>query len=267
MSQKTGGGDNMFQTTREKRLALVLCGTFVPLFLWNVAGGLLMQPITATQQELRGLEARHAQLAKQMSIVDRATTDIAAFYCGSLPPNPANASVTYQHWLLDQLKAAGIEVAVVTPGPPTPVKDVGHRIPVSISASAATTCIGEFLDRLDASDILHRVTHLNVTSSGNASSEVRNMTLGLVAISLDVAEPIDELPKPSMKHGRESLVSIFSEQDIFQRKLPRRIPPAAERQAFTKAIPPPRPPEAIRFIGSVMNGQSRQAWFVNSESL
>jgi len=259
----------MLTTKRERVLAIVLGSALTAVVLWQLVHTTLLQPIVALQQDIRGTNLRHQELEHQLVVVDRATADIGGYYAMSLPPDPATASVTYQHWLLNRLKASGISAAVVTPGSATHVENVGYRIPFSISASASTKQIGMFLDSLEAAEILHRITHLNVTSGANASSQTRNMTLSLEAIAMDQADNIRELPVPEKSQGAHTLLAVFSERDLFQRHQPRPKPDSAAAAAALKdrkELKPPRRPEKSRFIGSVLTAGTRQAWFVNQKS-
>jgi hypothetical protein len=259
----------MLTTKREKTLAIVLGGSLAVVVLWQLVHNTLLQPIVVLQQDIRSSNFQQQELEQQLSVVDRANADIGGYYCRSLPPDPATASVTYQHWLLNRLKASGISAAMVTPGSATHVENVGYRIPFSIAASASTKQIGEFLDSLEAAEILHRIMHLNVTSGGNVSSQMRNMTLSLEAIAMDKADNIRELPVPEKSLGKHTLLAVLSERDVFQRYLPRAQPdPAVATAAETakKRVKPPRRPEKTQFVGSVLTAGTRQAWFVNQNS-
>ena len=259
----------MLTTKREKTLAIVLGGSLAVVFLWQLVHNTLLQPIVVLQQDIRSSNFQQQELEQQLSVVDRANADIGGYYRRSLPPDPATASVTYQHWLLNRLKASGISAAMVTPGSATHVENVGYRIPFSIAASASTKQIGEFLDSLEAAEILHRIMHLNVTSGGNVSSQIRNMTLSLEAIAMDKADNIRELPVPEKSLGKHTLLAVFSERDVFQRYLPRPKPDpavAAAAENARKQVKPPRRQETTRFIGSVVAGGVWQAWFVNPKS-
>ncbi len=258
----------MLKTKREKTLAIVLGSAMGALAMWQVLGSAVLQPFMTLKHDIRSATVRHQELEQQLSVVDRANADIGEYYRRSLPPDPATASVTYQHWLLNRLKDSGITAAVVTPGPATPVEHVGHRIPFSISASASTSQIGAFLDSLEAAVILHRITHLNVTSGGNVSSKTRNMTMGLEAIAMLGADTVRELPVPEVNTGKHSLFAVLSDRDIFQRHVPqpKPDPAAAAAKVAGKPVKPPRRPETIRFIGSVDAGGVWQAWFVNPRS-
>lgn len=257
----------MLTNRREKLLAGILGFSLVGVLLWNAFGESLLSPVSRLQADLRQKKIQHHQALKQMSVIDRATAEIDGFYSRSLPADPSAACVTYQTWLLQRLRDCGIKSAIVTPGAAAAVEGVGHRIPFSVSATTELPRIGAFLDMIEASSILHRVTHLNVTATGSSAAKARTLTLGLEAIAINDARDVRTLHIPTVRQSESTLLSVFSDRDLFQRYVPvPRRPAASTSDTAIKQKRPVRQPESVRFVGSVVMDEIRQAWFVNVRS-
>jgi len=133
-----------------------------------------------------------------------------------------------------RLDKSEITEGVVAPGPAVPVGYVGHRIPFSVPATTTLPRIGELLDDIQSTALLHRATHLKVGSAGNSTLKIRTFTVNLESIAVDGTDTGIELPKPALVPQYTSLQVVFGHQALFQRRVPTKQLPVADASPVTQ---------------------------------
>lgn len=265
----------MLQSNREKWLAIVfgLCiGTFV---IWESLGELLMSPLRQTQLSIQSLTEANRQLQQETDRINHAQRNLQQIGRQSLPSVPGKASALYQEWLIQQLSQAGISKATVAPGPAITEAELGHRIPMSVECTASAGKIAGFLDRFHATNLLHRVTHVNILNSSNGQRDEHRLSLSIEALALNSAINVDQLPEPQPQPDQPSLADAFRSNNIFRKAVavsqsaqfvvnpnpqPKYQPAVVERPPAPKAV------DCVRFVASIWNGTQREAWFFDSRT-
>ena len=265
----------MLQSNREKWLAIVfgLCvGTFV---IWESAGQLLLSPLRQTQHSIQSLTDTNRQLEQETDRINYAQRNLKQIGQQSLPSVPGKASALYQEWLIRQLSQSGISSATVTLGPAIAEAEIGHRIPMSVECMASAGRIANFLDRFHSTDLLHRLTHVNILNSSGGQRDEHRMSLSIEALALNSAVDIDSLPEPQPKPSQPSLADAFRSNNIFLKAVAvsqsaqfvnTPSPQPAYQQVVVERPPAPRAVDCVRFVASIWNGQQREAWFFDSRT-
>lgn len=266
----------MFRTQREKRLAVSLGGSLCFVVLWNLTGELLLRPVTALQDDIRSLTLRNADLEQSAAHLDLVARDIRETAARSLPAGPGTATALYQAWTIRQLSECGIHQASVSPGPPIPEDGTGHRIAMFVECTAPCVSIAKFLDRFHGTPLLHRITHLSVSSTSGGARDELKLSLTLEALALTVATDQLSLPDPEPHHMNTGLLSVLTGRNIFcrtehvfpavqgsEKESDQETPGSAEPEP---ADPSPHSSTGLRFVASVWNGRHREAWFTDSET-
>lgn len=264
----------MFNNQREKTLAAVLGGAVILVLGFQMVDTWLLQPVNVVRSQVAAKAAKNEQLERDLQLVEHAQKNLVAVQGQSLPADPATASLVYQDWLLDRVQDARLNDAVVTPGRAIIEEGVGHRIPFTIQAEAGLRQIGRFLDDFYRTPVLHRITFLKIDSAGSRTSVNRRLTVTLEALALAGAEGRDSLPRPSRAVDRQwnhpALETYFARTDPFRRMV---IKPASP-PALVKSTPkrPAKetsridPLASVRLVASVLNGDSRKAWFFDTRT-
>lgn len=264
----------MFNTAREKFLAVLFGGSIAAFGLWETVGRMALQPLTDALDAVGAARSANESLQSQSTTVDHALRNLKQLAGRSLPSDPGKASVLYQGWLIGRLEQNAIASAIVTPAPAMVEKSLGHRIPFTVQCEASTHQLARFLDQFYATPLLHRITNLNISNSSEGAADHR-VTISLEALAFDTATNIDTLPEPGVVQHESSLMAAMSAGDIFRRQLPvqtyvETTTAAVEREPEPSqdANPPDpiNPLQCVRFVASVWNGQQREAWLVDGRS-
>lgn len=174
---------------REKIMAVVL---LVAILVWQ--GGpfvwrAVVEPITVRQAELDGLNESIAAKQDEQVRLARAQKQWDDWQVRSLPPDPLDAQRLYQRWLTDLAQGAGFENLTVTPERRTSRNEIYTTVDVSVSGEARLEQLCVFLYRFYRTDLLHRVTNLNLQGKDNQSDPVLKVSLTAEGLALVDAAP------------------------------------------------------------------------------
>ncbi|MEO1998977.1 MAG: hypothetical protein ABGZ17_27330, partial [Planctomycetaceae bacterium] len=233
----------------------------------------LIQPVATARVEVRSAAERNRQLELDYQLVEHAQDNLLSVRQRSLPADPSVATILYQEWLMERVSDARLQEAVVTPGRPIIEKNVGHRIPFTVQASAELRHIGQFLDMFYETPILHRITFLSITNGGNSSASGRRLTVSLEALALEGAPMVDAIPAVdrSQMPPKPSLERYFSRRDPFRRFVvsesktgvvprPLAAKPAQEPKPRGDAL------KTTRLVASIWHKGRREAWFYDTRT-
>ncbi len=162
---------------RERILAIILLGAVV---LWQggpLISRTILDPMDFRQADLESVE--QAVKFKQQAAVRLARSEqqLRTWQQRSLPPDPLVAQRLYQQWLRDLAKEAGFAELKVDPERRTP-KDEGHSlIEVSVAGEATLDQICLFLFRFYRTDLLHRVTTMDLHATDNKNNPLIKVSL------------------------------------------------------------------------------------------
>lgn len=286
----------MIRTRREKILATLAAAAVTVALLLESGFELPLHPFA--DLDLALTEAT-AQAEEHQVQVNRLLHDLQALEDAakrSLPADPGRASALYQAWLVQQLTNSGIEAASVNPSTPITDEFLGYRIPVSIECDAPAAAIAEFIDRFSSTPLLHRLTNVQIVNSSSGFDDHHRLAVTIEALALPTAPEVDVLPEPdSSMEPETTLASLFENSPLLTLPQPPAPPQLPEPQAVAETTPagqpvtdttapvepavpadPPKPPtppapkyspgQSLQFIGSILSGETRRAWFVDRRS-
>jgi Tfp pilus assembly protein PilO len=282
----------MLNSPREKYLAVIAAVCLTSAVGWESCSALLLQPLAGLEQELQSA----AKAVENGSIEElrlmHAVRQLKQLRAVSLPADPGQATAVYQAWLIQQLEAAGLQTPSVSPVQAIPDDALGHRLPFSVECTGSAAAIADFIDRFSGTQLLHRMTSLQITSISMGVDDSLQLAVSIEAIALPDAPAIDSIPtNPETTDPDSTLLATLTENNIFTGQMAELIPdppittepltsvdpiasvdhPNAETPAPPESTPEPQPlgmtaAEACRFTGSVLSGKSRRAWFVDLRS-
>lgn len=286
----------MINSSREKLLATTAALTVAAASLLESGYELPLHPfadldlaIAEANSQAESHEIEVNRLLHDLNTLQQATQL-------SLPPDPGQASALYQAWLVQQLADCGIEAATVSPSPAIPDEFLGNKLPFSIECDASAAAIAQFIDRFSNTPLLHRVTALQIVNTSSGFDDLHRLAVSIEAIALTNAPERHSLPEPTDSANTElSLSSLLENSPLLN--IPQPPPPdppantSEPTQSFTQTntqqtqttqtnttpepIPPqpPTPPkpkfspgQSLQFIGSILSGQDRKAWFLDRRS-
>jgi len=284
----------MINSPREKILASLAAVAVAVALLLESGVELPLQPFADLDTAITEATSQADEHQRQ---INRLLHDLHALEEAagrSLPADPGRASALYQAWLVQQLNNSGIEAATVNPSIPITDEFLGHRIPFSIECDASAAAIATFLDRFSGSPLLHRITNLQIVNSSNGFDDNHRLAVSIEALALPTAPEVDALPEPIVSSDpAASLASLFENHTLLTLPQPPEpaviaentspadtgTPPDAtttpDPPAPTEPDPPepPQPPtpkyspaQSLQFIGSILSGETRRAWFVDRRS-
>ena len=286
----------MISTSREKFLAAAAALTIAAATLLESGYELPLHPFADLDLAISDAtsQADTHEVEVNRLLHDLHTLEQAAQL--SLPPDPGHASALYQAWLIQQLADSGIESATVSPAPAIPDEFLGHRLPFSIECDASAANIAQFIDRFSNTPLLHRFTALQIVNTSNGFDDLHRLAVSIETLALPNAPERDILPEPATATDTElSLAALLQNSPLLNLPQPPPPDPPAPTPVTTQNIAqnntqptpaelpqptpettppePPKPPktkfspgQSLQFIGSILSGQNRHAWFLDRRS-
>ena len=280
----------MINSRREKILAALAAVAVTAALLLESGFELPLQPFadldTAISQATSEADECQIQVNRLLHDLHMLEESVSQ----SLPADPGRASALYQAWLVQQLNESGITSASVNPSIPLPDEFLGYRIPFTVECDASAAAIAGFIDRFSATPLLHRITSLQIVNSSSGVDDHHRLAVSIEALALPGALEIRSLPQPDTSRAAESSLAALldhrrllllpapPEPELAEAAAPldpaQNTPPTLPEQASPEPPPePPRPPspkysagQSLQFIGSILSGETRQAWFVDRRS-
>ncbi|MEY3459741.1 MAG: hypothetical protein RL215_2898 [Planctomycetota bacterium] len=286
----------MIKTPREKLLAAV--ATIAVAIAAGLESGveLPVHPFADLDLALSDAasQAEQHELEVNRLLHDLDALSIAGEY--SLPQDPGRASALYQAWLVEQLALSGIESPAVSPAPALPDEFLGHRLTFAIECDASANQLAQFIDRFSNTPLLHRITSLQIVNTSNGFSDLHRLAVSIEALALPNAPERTQLPDPSpTQTAAPSLATLLETNPLLALPEPpapdpppantsvvqgnaetvpaQQANPNPDPEISSPPTPPPTPPkpkyspgQSLQFVGSILSGGTRQAWFIDRRS-
>lgn len=170
---------------REKRLAYAGAAVVVVFVLQSTLGNIFLAPlrdrentISSETIDVRALESKSDELLSAGRALGR-------YRAESLPPDPLDAQREYQRWLTDLALLSGWKSPKVTLLSRSK-RGAATVIPINIKAQATLDDAKRFLERLESTPVLQRVTHLKFDSPGFEGNPL--LTVDLTTEGLAVSD-------------------------------------------------------------------------------
>ena len=249
---------------REKMLAAAV-GLLIAMWggNWAWQNYSQWQQSAATRQINAATDLQSAQF--ELSKARAAVKKLRAWREKSLPASVAVAQSQYRAWLVEQLQAANLEIADVSPRSTGQQSAAYQALGYDVEATGKLAGVVEFLDTFYRSDQLHKIGSLRLAPQNDAK-ELR-ITLNIEALVVrgtDRNEGLsDGVADRLILDTAEEYVERISKRNPFVAYTPR---PAPKPKVVERPRPKPtqKPEfnhaEHARLTGVVSDGEEFQAW-------
>ncbi|MFY9257035.1 MAG: putative Ig domain-containing protein [Fuerstiella sp.] len=173
----------MDESKRTKILAAALVGVLGFMFIRPDRA--LMRPITEAQSDLQNANKRFDTAYEKQGEVVRARKRISEGKAVSLPPKISDAQRLYQSWITNLSEQCKFAQLKVTPG--RTENRPGQYLTVNVDVEAETDLEGlsKFLFLFEKADLMHRVSSLDIASTGSQDNPRMEITLTAEGMSVD----------------------------------------------------------------------------------
>jgi len=142
----------------------------------------LMEPVREAERSYSNAAGTYErEEAKQMELMV-ARNRIEQGRKSSLPPRVSDAQRLYQTWITNLAEQCKFSIQQIAPGGTRPLKGQYSTVDVLVEAETDLDGLSRFLHLFDQADLMHRVSALEITStgsSGNPRIEVKFTAEGL----------------------------------------------------------------------------------------
>lgn len=170
----------MDESTRTKVLGGVLVGIVGFMF----GKPILMGPIDDAKKELANTGRRYEVAENKDWQVDLAKQSIENGRQKSLPPRASDAQRLYQTWITNLAEQCKFAQLNVTPGKTETRKGKYVSVTVAVEAETSMEGLSRFLYMFEQADLLHRISSLEVESTGSQGSPRMEVTLSAEGMSV-----------------------------------------------------------------------------------
>ncbi|MFG0335098.1 MAG: hypothetical protein ACF8TS_17205, partial [Maioricimonas sp. JB049] len=169
---------------REKVLAILLAVVVSGAVLVPMFERTFLDPLTALNGQLKTVQqAVSARELDELKLM-RATANLKDWRERSLPPDPLNAQRVYQEWLTDLAHVANWNGVQVRLGRRSTRGTTYATVPVTIEARATLENVATFLRLFEATNLLHRISRLDLDRSVDPAGIQLAVTLTAEGLSL-----------------------------------------------------------------------------------
>lgn len=177
----------MDDNNRTKRLAGALLAVVLVYFGRSVVDDWLFGPVRTLERGLKNSQDLNSVLADQEMELRRAENDLSEWTDFSLPENIDDAQRLYREWVLSLCHQCGLAGAdfEVKPAARSDQKEY-NLVAVEVSAETDLEGLARFLYLFDQVALMHRVTGLQIDSSGAKGNP--RLKVSLTAEGLSVAD-------------------------------------------------------------------------------
>ncbi len=243
-------------------------GLMGALFLWQLLGLLVLEPVRTRMQKMQALSAKLQDLQQELSRGERATQYCDAVRSKSVSETPAVVAHRYQQWLLT--RTADLGTITVTPAAPTLEGAAGYRISFGVEGDCRLEDLAKLVNEICSTPLLHRISYLNVepVREGRNRSDEVHFSLTLESLALNGSETIEQIPAPVLAVGGD-LQSFLVVHRPFERGYNGPPPPKTisttnkDGEEVAPVRPRVDPLTSVKLVGSVTVDGRQQAWVVD----
>lgn len=269
--------------TRNSKILAAFLATIVGVSgasepIYNLIWGKVVRQREQLAVVERQLQAKQLELRKSQVACERFEEQQKR----SLHAEPSKAQLAYQEYLVRLTSQCDLKSVVISSGQPERVEGVGHKLHFSVQGEGMTRDIGKLIDGIYRTDVLHRVSHLNVFQSRGPNSSTHSFAMDVEVMNLRGVRSNENaiVATPPSKE----LQSVFSGRDFFRREATKPAftvassgspftvrsskPPAPKPTAKPKPIPKPRIDKKtqVRFVGILQGNDRATAVFLDTSN-
>lgn len=170
----------------EKKRTKILAGTLavVLLFMWLRPHETLLAPIDEAAQRLDDAQNRHDRESAKYLQLGAARVRIERAENTSLPPRASDAQRLYQSWITNLAEQCRFSRPDVQPGNKTPVRGQFATVEVNVDAETDLEGLSRFLYLFEQADLMHRISSLEINSTGATGKPRLEVTLTAEGLSM-----------------------------------------------------------------------------------
>jgi hypothetical protein len=172
---------------------LVLGGILAAVLAAGMGRPIFMQPLTDAKNDLRDAKSDLKDAEEKDFQLQSARARIDNAIAGSLPPSVNDAQRLYLEWMTNLAQECNFAQRRVTPGRKEPRTGKFHLVSVQVEGECSLQDLSRFLFQFKQVDLMHRITQLDITSSGTAGNPRMEVILTAQAMSVVGAEDRLEL--------------------------------------------------------------------------
>lgn len=171
-------------TQREKILAGALAAVIAVFVIGPAVVSAVLKPLRERDDDIENLTRSLAELEDREFALLAAKRQVNRWREMSLPPDPLDAQRVYYQWLNDVTILAGWDDVEMTLGTAAPRKGGYTTIPVTIDAEATLPEINHFVEFLESTSLLQRVTRLDIESPYPDGDPPMHVVIALEGVGL-----------------------------------------------------------------------------------
>lgn len=256
---------NLLQSRREKTMAVLFGGALGLAVAAHLLDRFLFTPLSTRRDAIRTLRHEVQELEFESQLVRRAQSRLAERAEQGLSSDPVVATLACQTWLLDLARRSGLRDVQLNPGRAMAEENIGHRIPMVMTASGPFLGLVNFLDATRRQSGSVRLSHISAAANDAQGSDDLGFSVEIDALSLlDASEEGTPLPQsiPSSRSPEIlALKRIASGSSPFARYQPPKPKSARPEEAVVQEEPGPAGPSPLTLIACGSRGALSEAWF------
>jgi hypothetical protein len=171
----------------QRREILLLIALIAAVLVWQggrIVSKVIFEPIEMRRADLAGLDESIGTKQVEQARLARAERQLRDWRARSLSRDPLVAQRLYQRWLTDLAQNAGFANLKVTPERRIDRNEAYTTVEVSVSGEATLAQTGLFLYRFYRTNLLHRVTTINLQGKDNQGDPLLKVSLTAEGLSL-----------------------------------------------------------------------------------
>ncbi len=171
----------------QRREILLLILLIAAVLVWQggrVVSKMIFEPIEMRRADLAGLDESIGTKQVKQARLARAERQLRDWRARSLSRDPLVAQRLYQRWLTDLAQNAGFANLKVTPERRIDRNEAYTTVEISVSGEATLAQAGLFLYRFYRTNLLHRVTTINLQGKDNQGDPLLKVSLTAEGLSL-----------------------------------------------------------------------------------
>ncbi|MEZ6059061.1 MAG: putative Ig domain-containing protein [Planctomycetaceae bacterium] len=200
-------------------LAAVLMFGFIGPAVWKS----VMAPVTDAEQKLNAANRNFDAEKEREDELLFARQNIEDAQLASLPPNVNDAQRLYQEWITNLALQCRFGRLDVKRGRQQSLPGSYNSVTVEVTGETTLEGLGRFLDLFDKADLVHRIDHLSIESTGSQGNPQMEVTLTANGLSVDGTPARLELfARSSITEAvsADATQLVVSNSDAFPKKPP-----------------------------------------------
>lgn len=185
----------------EKKRTKVLAGTLAGVlgFMFIRPHEVFLKPISEARRSLISAESSLEKAKEKEFELLNAQERISRASDTSLPPQTADAQRVYQRWITNLAEQCRFAVPRVAPGSTEFRRGKFLTVDVNVEAETDLEGLGRFLFLFEQADLMHRISSLEIESSGSTGTPRMEVKLTAQGLSiLDSPDHSDVFPLTSL---------------------------------------------------------------------